>query len=428
MFDFRVYRGLTSSPLFLLLALVAVCSAPLCAQDPPPNTSQTESPDQQKRRIVDGPPTGYFLKRALHPLTWVDVGLFQPAYRLTGSQIIPRLGILKSEWLKLGVGGAGAGSGFGPLITPFHNNLFGHRIEIETPLLLTYKHYEHYQLNLRASVGTSYVFFTGGYRSRPSEKFFGIGNRTDRNEESYFRTVHREAAIGFSSKINDHLRSSIQLGFQNVGVTESSDSESAQLLFGEAEAPGLFTGAVLRSTALSIDHDTKDDEHRATRGGTETIQVSLNEAVGKGDFAYWKYRVDVQRFFAVSRDRRKVIAVRGMAETNQEKGGSHIPFFNMPAIGTWSTLRGFEDYRFRDKSALSFGLEYRYRIWRALDWGLFVDRGQVAPEPGDFAWNRFHTGYGARLIMLPTPKFPITADFGRSNEKWRLYINFNPTF
>jgi hypothetical protein len=117
-----------------------------------------------------------------------------------------------------------------------------------------------------------------------------------------------------------------------------------------------------------------------------------------------------------------------MAETNQEKGGSSVPFFDLPYIGSWKTMRGFEDYRYRDKSALALGLEYRYRIWRALEWAWFVDRGQVAPEPGDFAWNRFHTGYGTRLIMLPTPKFPIGVDIGRSNEKWRLYINFNPSF
>jgi hypothetical protein len=77
---------------------------------------------------------------------------------------------------------------------------------------------------------------------------------------------------------------------------------------------------------------------------------------------------------------------------------------------------------------VAIGLEYRYRIWRALDWGLFVDRGQVAPQPGDFAWNQLHTGYGVRLFVFPAPKLPITVDLGRSNEKLRLYVNFNPSF
>jgi hypothetical protein len=91
-------------------------------------------------------------------------------------------------------------------------------------------------------------------------------------------------------------------------------------------------------------------------------------------------------------------------------------------------LRGFENFRFRDKSALALTLEYRYRIWRLMDWGLFVDEGQVAPQLGDMAWNRFHTGYGARIFLWPKPNLPISFDYGRSNETWRFYINVNKAF
>jgi outer membrane protein assembly factor BamA len=199
-------------------------------------------------------------------------------------------------------------------------------------------------------------------------------------------------------------------------------------MFTADEVPGLFTGSTMRRATLVVDHNTQDDLHRATRGGREIVEVGLHESIGAGDFAFWRYGIDLVRYFPLSQDTRKVIAFRGMAETNQEKGGSSVPFYDQPYIGSWKTLRGFEDYRYRDKSAVAFGLEYRYRIWRALDWAWFVDTGQVGPEPGDFAWDGFHTGYGTRLIMLPTPKFPISVDIGRSSEKWRLYINFNPSF
>jgi hypothetical protein len=415
--------------LVLWMTFALATAAPLGAQDPPPAVSQPQDASHQGERIVDGRPTGYFFKRALHPLTWVDAGMFRPAYRLGTSPLVGRLFRAPGRF-QLGIGGAGAGSGFGPVITPLHHAFFGRAIEIETPLLYTYKNYQSYQLNVRIPAGPSYFFVGGGYRSRPEDKFFGIGNSTSLNNESFLKTVHREAAAGFSAQVNSNLKATLQLGFEKVGVSDPQSEEdvSAQQLFAEANVPALANGATIRSTSLLIDHNTKDDEHRATRGGVEYAEFGLHESVGRGDFAYWKYHLEFQRFFAISRDRRQVIAVRGTAETNQEKGGSRVPFFEMPYIGTWKTMRGFENYRYRDKSALSLGLEYRYRIWRALDWGLFVDRGQVGPEPGDFSWHRFHTGYGTRLIMLPTPKFPITVDFGRSNEKWRMYINFNPTF
>ena len=145
---------------------------------------------------------------------------------------------------------------------------------------------------------------------------------------------------------------------------------------------------------------------------------------GKGDFSYWKYRLDFQHYFPLSRDQRTVVSVRGMAETNQEKGGSQIPFFDLPSLGDWDTLRGFSDYRFHDKSAVALGVEYRYRIWQALDWGLFLDEAQVAHEPGDFGLKRFHTGYGARLIVFPKSDRLLSFDVGHSKEGWRIYFNF----
>jgi len=179
---------------------------------------------------------------------------------------------------------------------------------------------------------------------------------------------------------------------------------------------------------FSLDHNNKDQEQMAAEGGRQHVEVSLNEGIRKGDFSYWKYRLDFQQFFKLTSDRRTVIALRGLAETNQPNGGSSVPFFDMPILGTAETLRGYDTYRFRDKSAVALSLEYRYRIWRAMDWAFFLDEGQVAPQIGAFGWNRFHPGYGVRLFVLPKPTFPISFDVGHGSEKWRAYVNFNANF
>jgi hypothetical protein len=63
-----------------------------------------------------------------------------------------------------------------------------------------------------------------------------------------------------------------------------------------------------------------------------------------------------------------------------------------------------------------------------MDWGLFVDEGQVSPRLGDLAWSGFHTGYGVRLFVWPKKDFPISIDYGRSQEKWRVYFNLGKAF
>jgi surface antigen Omp85-like protein len=426
--DGLVMRNLTKLVFVLTLSLVPV--APLSAQDAPPDAPPPADNAQQGDRIVDHRPTGYFLKRALHPFAWFDAGVFRPAYGLGTGSLADKVMELRSRRpgpVKFGLAGAGPDSGFGPVITP-HHTFFGRALSVQTPLLYTYKGYEVFEINLRVPAADTYFFVNARYRDRPEDKFFGIGNNVPLGNETFYKAVHREADAGFSAAINKNTRATIGLAFDKVGISNPNFGDSAQSFFAASQVPGLFTGATMRRVELSVAHDNQDDPHRATRGGMELAAVGLHQSVDSTNFAYWKYHLELQHYFSLSQDRRKVIAVRALAETNQQQGGSQIPFFDMPYIGSWETLRGFESYRYRDTSALAIGLEYRYRIYRALDWGLFVDRGQVAPQPGDFAWNQLHTGYGVRLFMFPTPKFPVTVDLGRSNEKLRLYINVNPSF
>jgi outer membrane protein assembly factor BamA len=270
--------------------------------------------------------------------------------------------------------------------------------------------------------------FAGGYHSRPSVNFFGLGNDSLVGNKSEVRTVNREVAVGLAAQLTENWKAGLYTGYRNVGVTHSRSDPSTQLVSWDHEIPGLYTGALVRSALFTIERNTKDKQHLGSRGGIQHAEISLHEGVDQGDFSYWKYSFAFQQFFPISEDGRKVVAIRGTAETNQEKGGSQIPFFDLATLGSSSTIRGFQSFRFHDKSALSLGVEYRYRIWTFFDWAVFLDQGQVAPEPGDFGLDRFHTGYGIRFIARATPQRAVTIDVGRSSEGFKLYIDFTPAF
>lgn len=411
------------TPLVLLLVFLG--------QEIPP---QTDNPPAQPARIVDSRPPLYLIRHAMHPMSWLDHSI-RPVIRSAEGGFLKRFSTRRPHPpLKLGVDGMGGGSGFGPNVGLSSDDVFGHGIHVDLSALYTYSRYQTYQFNASVPLLTEGIvqrlsFDIGSaYRSRAADHFFGLGNDSRRREESHFGVVSREATAGFSAQLDEFWKAGLHAGYQNAGVRNPSIGESAQNVFRDNAIPGLLTGGAIRSASLSLEHNTKEDKRVPWHGGLQRIEAGVYDGVGKGDFAYWRYRVDLQQFFPLSRDHRKVIAVRGMVETNQEKSGSHVPFFNMPTIGDWDTIRGFENYRFRDKSAVTLGLEYRYRIWERFDWGLFLDRGQVAPELGDFALNRFHSAYGVRLIMLPKLNLPISFDIARSNEAWRFYINFSPSF
>jgi hypothetical protein len=427
---FKRTFGFHFSRIAVLLALLAVSIGVLSAQD-----------TQGNDRIVDGRPPLYKFKHVIDPFTWFEWGT-EPVFRSAESGLVHRRVARLSEpekpktsGVRFGLGDVGAGSGFGPQVTFFHKDLLGRGIDVEVPLVYTYHRYEAYQFTATVPIySQSFVnkltFDIGtGYRSRARDDMFTIGNDAPLHLESQIRTVTRSATAGFSTELNARWKAGVHETYRNVGVTEPLLDKNAQEVLRPFEIPGLASGAELRSTVLTIEHDTEDKHFATSSGGRETAEVSLHDSVGNGNFVYWRYRLAVEHSFPLSKDRRAVLSFRGLAETNQNKSGRSVPWFDMPALGTWETLRGFENFRFRDKSALALTAEYRYRIWRMMDWAFFVDAGQVAPWPRDFGFDRFHAGYGARLFVYPKSTFPISIDLAHSDEKRaRLYINFNTTF
>jgi outer membrane protein assembly factor BamA len=420
--------------IFLLtILLVGAANAQEPVADDPPQSP----PSEDTGRIVEGRPLFYSLKRNAHPLTWFELAV-RPIARLGESERVRRLGAKKPDdskvsGIRFGVGGDTTGSGFGPKVTLYHKDFLGRGIDVEIPLLYTYRRYEVYRF--KASVplhsrdeekGLRFDIETG-YFSRARDDFFGVGNESLRGNESQLRTVTREASAGFSQKLDNDWSWGLHGVYRSVGVTEPMFGTSAQSRFNADSVPGLF-GATLRSAVFSFGRDNRERENYRFQGGSDQFEVSFNESARGDQFRYWRYMFDSEHFFALTNDGRKMIAFRGLVETNVPTSGHDVPFFDMPFLGSQGTMRGFENFRFRDRSALALTLEYRYRIWRLMDAGLFVDEGQVAPQLGDMGWSRFHTGYGARIFLWAKSNLPISFDYGRSNETWRFYINLNKAF
>jgi outer membrane protein assembly factor BamA len=218
--------------------------------------------------------------------------------------------------------------------------------------------------------------------------------------------------------------------YRNIGVTAPrGDRRSAQDVFGDS-VPGLLTGAELASAGLFLTGDTRDRLYVPRSGGLYSFEASRNFGIdSSSEFEYWKYRAELQQSFPITSDKRKIITLRGTVETNQPTNDDgDIPFVDLAIIGSWDTLRGFANQRYYDNSAATFSLEYRYQIYRAFDWAFFADVGQVGQEIGDFHWEGFHAGFGARWIVWVNKNLPASIEAARSNEQWRFYFQLRPRF
>ncbi|HET9220647.1 MAG TPA: BamA/TamA family outer membrane protein [Terriglobia bacterium] len=439
-------------PTFNRAFLVVLCAmgslaAPLLGQqaDIPPAVDGAvpeAAVGAEADRIVDGRPDLHGFKRGAHPFSWIEFAfrpLLQGAEKVGPSQFNPdpeKKPRVSGVRLSIrGIGGGGSSSGLGPEVRPFHYDLFGTGTEVELPLYVSFRLYESYGFRVNYPFIRSESFkrlgleLTGRYASRVAESFYGVGNDAPYWNETKFRSVSRTAGVALDARINDTWSFRLEEGYRSVGITEPRNGESVLDVFHGTDVPGLSEpGVTMLTSTASLERNTKDRVHLAGSGGLQRLEVTLNEALTGGDFSYWRYRGDIEQFFPLDKGKRNVIAFRGHVETTEEKGGSIIPFYDLPTIGGRSTVRGFSTRRFTDRSAMSAALEYRYRIWRYMDWGFFVDTGQVAEEIKDFARDRLHTGYGVRFMLRTKGERAVSLDVGHSREGWMFYVDFTPTF
>ena len=123
-----------------------------------------------------------------------------------------------------------------------------------------------------------------------------------------------------------------------------------------------------------------------------------------------------------------MIAVRGKLELTDANSDQQVPFFLMPTVGGSEDLRGYREFRFRDKDSLVFNLEYRWEAFSGLDLALFGDAGNVFPKAGDIKLDKLKTSYGFGFRFNTERSVFWRIDVGFSPDGVRPFVKFNHVF
>ena len=108
--------------------------------------------------------------------------------------------------------------------------------------------------------------------------------------------------------------------------------------------------------------------------------------------------------------------------------GQEVPFFMMPTLGGAKTIRGYREFRFRDRGSLLLNLEYRFFLSRPLAFAVFVDAGKVFEDSSGFDFSDLHAGYGVGFQMRARDGFSIRMDIAFSTEGGKFHISAGPDF
>lgn len=270
------------------------------------------------------------------------------------------------------------------------------------------------------------------YQDRTEEDFFGLGPDSSEGSSSSFGQETTSLHVTLGQRLTEAIDWNFTFGYANTNISEGRDEGKVDLinLFTESTLPGV-DGAELLSFRLAAEHDTRDEPDDPQHGGYERFSFAYVEGVNSADVGFFRYRAEAARFFPIGSPRR-ILALRAVAEVNDEVNGRPIPFFELTKLGGSRSLRGFQRNRFFGEGGLFFNAEYRYNVWTykklAMDTALFFDGGNVFEEIRDYQLNDFQPSYGAGIRIKSGRKVVLSFDTGHSDDGTEHFLRFGLPF
>ena len=212
---------------------------------------------------------------------------------------------------------------------------------------------------------------------------------------------------------------------RSVGIARGTSplSPSTGDRFDEVTAPGLTRQPSFLHADMSLDVDTRDVPGYPTSGGRYRLSVASFHDRDYSRYSFRRVEADAAQYIPLLH-KSWVLALRGRMALSQTDAGQEVPFYLLPTLGGPTTLRGFSDYRFRDRNLLLVNAEYRWPIFRAMDGALFYDAGTVARSAGALSMRHPHTDYGVGFRFHTTTRTMARVDIARSAEGNRVMLTF----
>lgn len=329
---------------------------------------------------------------------------------------------------KIGSVTSGSGWAVGPGYR--HEGLAGGLIDVDVFARASWKKY--WQIEGRVEMprlndGRTGTGVFARLRDMPQEDFFGLGPDSSRDDRVSFGL--REFVAGAYA---EHRVGPLALtgGAEFVTPTarEGADKNypSIEERFDVGALPG-FTDepdfVVLRAGAT---FDRTDAPENPRRGPQHRVEVARWQSRGGAPSDFNELTADLRQYIPFFNETR-VIALRAALWHTDPAGGADVPLYYQPVLGGSHELRGYRQFRFRDRSAVVLQAEYRFEILPGADGAVFYEAGTVGPALDALGSLKTDYGLGVRFGTSDGVFLRIEAVFGTPDSP-RFYVKLSNAF
>lgn len=273
------------------------------------------------------------------------------------------------------------------------------------------------------------VVLRGQFYELPQEDFFGLGPESREANRTNYLLDALEFGTEAQWKPAKQLRVGAGVSFVSprIGVGTDNRFLSTERVFDPAGLPGLRAQSDFVRSDASVSFDWRDNPLHPRLGGFYGARVSDFRDQDLEAFDFRRFEVDLQQYVPLPHKYR-ALALRAAAVITDTAGGNQVPFFYQPTLGGSQTLRGFREFRFRDRNSLSLTAEYRWEAWWAMDPAVFVDAGKVAFDRRDLDLNDLEVSYGIGFRVHSNRAFIARLDLAFSREGFVPLLRFEHVF
>lgn len=342
-------------------------------------------------------------------------------------------------------GASGAKDGFYPefggLITGsgwsvgpgYRQHVFGGSAVVDVSASISWRRYTMMQSGIEWPRLAGDHLSLGGqvkYQDFTQINFFGVGADSLKSNRTDYRLKDVDA-IGFATIRADRwlsvTGSAGLLRRVDVGRGTSTLYPSTDTRFDENGAPGLTLQPSYLHTEIAVQGDTRDVPGYPSSGGRYRLSAATFNDRDFSRYSFRRVEADAAQYVPIFSDR-SVLALRGRLDLTQTADGQVVPFYLLPSLGGSRTLRGYLDYRFRDRDSLLMNAEYRFPILRSLDGAMFYDAGAVAPTMHALGSAHLNRDYGFGLRVHSRNHMLVRVDLARGQEGSRALLAFSTPF
>jgi hypothetical protein len=261
------------------------------------------------------------------------------------------------------------------------------------------------------------------YQDAPQISFFGLGMNSTTADQTDFR-LRTIAASGKVEARSGGFTVGARLGWiagRGIEPGTSTIVSSIGDRFGPADTPGFSDPVRYAHIGAFVELDRRNAPGYPTSGGIYRLEMTTFRGLSAETPRVERLDLDAAQFLALTR-RNAGLALRARVTLSQPAAGTDVPIYLMPTIGGSESLRGYANFRFRDRQAALVSVEYRYPVVRMLDAALFADAGTVASTPAALGYGPVARDYGFGLRFHSETRSIFRVDLAHGSEGFSIHV------